>query len=144
MFHNIRRWRDVGVLLMECGAASIVFGILYGTIFGIEGAVLPAVWLKPMENIPQLMAMTLVFGVILMSAGLLINIFNAVRRQAYAEAVFGKQGMTVALLYWLLAGVGIRLFLVEDPFMVNAVWVLGSPFRPHESGVFSPASYSLG
>lgn len=124
VFHRLRRWRDVGILLMECGTASIVFGILYGTIFGFEELVFPAIWLKPMDNIPRLLSITLLLGILLISIGLCINMANAIRRGAFAEAVFGRQGLTVALFYWLLAGVGVRFLLAEGPVVIDGVWVL--------------------
>ena len=39
-----------GIVLMACGLSSSVFGLLYGSVFGMED-VIPQLWLSPMEDI---------------------------------------------------------------------------------------------
>ncbi len=55
LFHWIPRYLDYGILLMEGGAAAVVFGFLYGSFFGIEGA-LPVLWMEPMNDLPRFLS----------------------------------------------------------------------------------------
>ena len=59
-------------LLVPGGAASIVFGFLFGSIFGIEH-VLPALWLHPMEHPLIILGASLGFGVVVVTLGLVLD-----------------------------------------------------------------------
>jgi V/A-type H+/Na+-transporting ATPase subunit I len=48
-------------LLVPGGAAAIVFGFLFGSVFALEGVV-PALWLKPLAQPIRLLLVSLVFG----------------------------------------------------------------------------------
>ncbi len=125
IFRRLFAWRDIGILLMECGASSMVFGVLYGNVFGIEHTVIPPLWFHPMENIPYFLNVALILGMVLLSVGFIFNMINAVRRGAYAEAIFGKHGLTAAFLYWILAGVTVRYALMENAGPMMNAWLVG-------------------
>ncbi len=128
--YGLFRWlpgrQDFGVLLMECGTSSMVFGVLYGNVFGIEHIVIPHLWFHPMHDIPYFLKIALLFGMVIISLGFMINVLDAVRRGAYAEAVLGKHGVAGALLYWLLAGIALRYLLAEAPLRAASPWLLGA------------------
>ena len=101
LFRYVPRFLDYGVLLMECGAASVVFGALYGSFFGIEG-LLPVLWMEPIRDMRRFMAVAVGFGVLLVSIGLLINIVNSWRSGERALAVLGPHGVFGAFSYWVI------------------------------------------
>jgi V/A-type H+-transporting ATPase subunit I len=101
LFRYLPRFLDYGILLMECGTASMAFGVLYGSFFGIEGF-LPVVWMEPLGNLPQFMALAVGFGVLLVSLGLVINIVNSWRAGERAGALLGPRGLFGAFLYWVM------------------------------------------
>jgi V/A-type H+/Na+-transporting ATPase subunit I len=125
IFRRMADRQDIGILLMECGVSAMIFGVLYGNVFGIEHTVIPHLWFHPMENIPYFLKVTLIFGMVLLSVGFVINMINAVRRGAYAEAIFGKNGLAAAFLYWIFAGLAIRYFLLESAGAIVSPWVMG-------------------
>lgn len=128
IFRRMAGRQDIGILLMECGISSMVFGILYGNVFGIEPKVIPPLWFHPMENIPYFLKVALILGMVLLSVGFVFNIINAVRRGAYAKAVFGQHGLAAASLYWIFAGLAIRYFLsgeTGDAGSVMDSWLIG-------------------
>ena len=55
----------MGGLLERIGASSMVFGILYGSFFGLEG-IIPALFLKPFENINKVLIIAIGLGVVLL------------------------------------------------------------------------------
>ena len=58
-----RRWLTQWVPLVAfCGLSSAVFGLLYGSVFGVEGW-MPALWLRPMEEPYRLLEVALWMGV---------------------------------------------------------------------------------
>jgi V/A-type H+-transporting ATPase subunit I len=107
IFRRFIRYTDYGIILMECGVFSMVFGGLYGSVFGIEG-LLPVVWFSPLKNIVYFMKVCLIFGGGFISLGLILSFINALRlRQARLPAA----AMLAALFYWILAAVGLRYLL---------------------------------
>ena len=120
--------RDFGVLLLFGGFSSIIFGIVYGSYFGIEELKKYALWHDPLEGDPmQLMYGAIGIGVIMISIGLILNIINRFRRGDMIGGFLDKFGLVGLLFYWGtlvllmngalirswgLMGVSIILFLV--------------------------------
>jgi len=106
------RFREAGKLGIYCGAASMVFGLLYGSVFGLEGLI-PALWVKPLENITDLFKAAIGFGIIVVSLGIVLNVINSVRTHAFWENFFDKSGPLVGVVYW--AGIGTVIkYLMTD------------------------------
>jgi V/A-type H+-transporting ATPase subunit I len=101
LFRYVPRFLDYGILLMECGTASVVFGFLYGSFFGIEG-LLPVLWIEPIHDMRRFMAVAIAFGVLLVSTGLVINIVNSWRSGERASALLAPHGVFGAFTYWIL------------------------------------------
>ena len=94
----------LGQILIPCGISSAVFGLLYGSIFGIEG-ILPVLWLSPMNDILTLLLASVGFGVIVLNIGFAARLATALRSGRIREAVFDKNGVVGLALYWSLLGV---------------------------------------
>jgi V/A-type H+-transporting ATPase subunit I len=113
IFRRIYRFMDYGIILMECGVSSAIFGVLYGSIFGIEDLI-PALWLHPMRDIESFMKVSGLIGVGMISLGLILNLVNIFKQKSWHELA-GSSGLAGALLYWLLAGLGIRYMVAGEP-----------------------------
>ena len=100
LFRYLPRFLDYGILLMECGVASTLFGFLYGSFFGIEG-LLPVLWMEPIRDLPRFMGIAIGFGIVVVSVGLIINIVNSWRTGERASALFGPRGVFGAFVYWI-------------------------------------------
>ena len=109
IFRRFYRYMDYGVILMECGVSSALFGFLYGTVFGLE-TIIPALWFRPMDNIPYFVKVSLSLGVALLSLGLVLNLVNALRLKEY-EKLLSAGGLAGALLYWMSAGLAMKYLL---------------------------------
>jgi len=107
IFHRFFRYTDYGIILMECGVASVIFGFLYGSVFGLENLV-PALWFRPMKEIPYFLKMAVIFGVAAISLGLILSFINALKLRT---ARLPGAGLLAALIYWILAGLGVRYLL---------------------------------
>jgi V/A-type H+-transporting ATPase subunit I len=68
----LRRRLPVLALLVPGGLSAIVFGFLYGSVFGIEHW-LPALWLSPLEHPMALLGASLAFGVAVVTLGLVLD-----------------------------------------------------------------------
>ena len=95
------QWRDAGGLLIYCGLSAMVFGFLYGSVFGYEH-LLPALWLHPLrqQDITKLLLTAISVGVIFLSSAVVANIFNHLLNRRYFEACFDKVGVLGLAFYW--------------------------------------------
>ena len=141
--------RDFGVLLLFAGSSSIIFGVVYGSYFGIEVFKKYALWHDPLEGDPmRLMYCAIGIGVVMISIGLILNIVNRFRRGDVIGGILDKFGLIGLLFYWGtlvllmngatiqsrgLMGASIILFLVVP--IVG--WSLKEPieyFMSHKTG----------
>jgi len=107
IFHRFFRYTDYGIILMECGVSSVIFGFLYGSIFGVE-TLLPALWFSPMKDITYFIKIAVLFGVGAISLGVILSFINALRLKTPR---LPAGGLLAALVYWVLAGLGVRYLL---------------------------------
>ena len=89
--------RQAGILLLYCGISSMIFGLLYGSIFG---HVFHSLWFDPIADIPSAMRVAISFGMVLLTLGVLLNIVNALLERSVVHALFGKAGILAGIFYW--------------------------------------------
>ena len=95
-----------GEILKRIGVSSTIFGFLYGSIFGLE-EVIPALLVRPMENINQVLYTAIGFGVILLLISFGMSMYNLGVEGKKDEMIFGNHGFAglafyIALLVGLL------------------------------------------
>lgn len=123
IFRTSLRYTDAGVLLVECGLSSAVFGCLYGSVFGAEN-IIPALWFHPMRDISTSMAVALIFGAVLISIGLILNVINSLRIGDMSAAVFGEHGLVGAFMYWVCLAVGTKFLLTGEVGLTGSALAL--------------------
>ncbi len=128
LFRYIPRFLDYGILLMEAGTASAVFGVLYGSVFGIRGLI-PTLWLEPIDDLPRFMMIAVAFGALVVTGGLVLNIINTWRGGDWKAALYGPRGLTGTMLYWIVLVVLARAFVpatVRIPGVILGAVVLAA------------------
>lgn len=101
--------QEVAYLLLSLGLSSMLFGVVYGSVFGIE-TLLPALIIRPMESIMTWLGFTVVFGIILIITSMVFNLVNAYRRNNLASGLFSGNGLTGLFFYlFLLASLASRV-----------------------------------
>ncbi|MEA3346413.1 MAG: V-type ATPase 116kDa subunit family protein [Chloroflexota bacterium] len=95
--------QGVGLLVGVCGLASVVFGFLYGSVFGLEHILSP-IWLRPLENITDMLLASVAVGVLLLNVGFICNLINAWLIRDWGRLLFSTSGLAGILLYWSLIG----------------------------------------
>ena len=106
--------RDVGTLVSLAGAASIFFGLIYGSFFGLESFQKYALWpgRKSLDHLVQTEPMAIIklaiaTGVAVISVGVVLNIVNRIRKRDWRGGFLGGFGVVGALFYW--GGIGLML-----------------------------------
>lgn len=119
--------KQAGLLLLYAGIASIVFGFLYGSIFGMEN-VLPALWLKPIESIERLFTIAIFFGIAMITLSILINMINFFRKGKFLNIIFDKAGLLAMIVYWCGILVASRMVSENNqslPFIIPIILFSG-------------------
>jgi V/A-type H+-transporting ATPase subunit I len=93
----LMRHHELARLLVACGASAMVFGILFGSLFGIEH-VIPALWLHPLEQPLTVLVVPLIFAVGLLSLGQLLSGLGALWRGRLGEWLLVDAGFLVMYL----------------------------------------------
>ena len=100
----------LGPVFEAGGIASIIFGILYGSIFGKED-IIPAIFIRPMENIQTMLIYGIIIGVILILISMILNIRNGIKTNNKKKIFFDTNGIAGLLFYILILSSAIYYFV---------------------------------
>lgn len=106
----------LGKLLIPIGISSIIFGFVYGTMFGYEGehGIISPLWFTPMENSTNMnktLIYTVILGVGIILACMIFNIINGVKQKSWHKVVFSQNGIAGFVFYCLALYMGLSIFL---------------------------------
>ncbi|MBM3211585.1 hypothetical protein FJZ33_05155, partial [Candidatus Poribacteria bacterium] len=104
-FPQLKPIRNLSIFLACCGIASIIFGFVFGSIFGKEEIIRP-LWfslgnMNPNE-VTRLLKFGVFFGVGILSIGVILNIIQSFRKRDYKEAIAGHWGIFSLISYWIM------------------------------------------
>lgn len=124
-----------GQLLMRLGASSMIFGLVYGSLFGLEKHQLP--WLPTLfeggplsaENIPKILAIGIAYGIIALSGSFIYNIINSLKVGDKEEGLFGKNGVFgylffLSFIFTILSLVGLVKIPIYIPLFLLLVFLM--------------------
>ncbi|RLC89526.1 MAG: hypothetical protein DRI79_06655 [Chloroflexi bacterium] len=110
----LRGLSGMGTVVTICGIAAMLFGSLYGSVFGFE-EVLEPLWMRPLENIMDILISTIGIGIGLLSLGMVFNIINAVLARRWGRLFFDHNGLVGLIFYWSLIGLAASAFAGDLP-----------------------------
>jgi V/A-type H+-transporting ATPase subunit I len=116
MLKYILKNNSFGGILSRLGISSMIFGLLYGSVFGNE-EIIQHLLIRPMDNINTMLISAIVLGVVLINTGYIYSLVNLYKRKDLEEGVFGREGLVGYLFFWTL------ILLVLDKVMS----ILGLP-----------------
>lgn len=125
---------EIGKILIPCGLSGMVFGTLFGDVFGFEHAM---DWLycgilgmeeKPIEvmnsaTINNIIYIAVGIGMALLCIAMLLNIYTSIRQKNLGKALFDTSGLCGLLFYGLICAglIGMLIFgvnLFSLPFII--------------------------
>lgn len=89
---------QLGGIIARMGISSMVFGFLYGSLFGLE-TILPALWMRPFENVNDILLITIFIGIGLLMISYTLGLINAYKRKDIEGGIFGAGGIAGVVLY---------------------------------------------
>jgi V/A-type H+-transporting ATPase subunit I len=93
---------------ITAGLSSMIFGLLYGSVFGFEHLFHP-LWIAPLSDPLYMLTVALVWGIGFIALASLLNILNHLVQGDRHGALFGDNGLLSLLLYASLLGTGYSL-----------------------------------
>jgi V/A-type H+/Na+-transporting ATPase subunit I len=106
----LSRRSSLGGLLVACGLSGMIFGFLYGSIFGFE-EILPEspifgrfVVIQPIHNILTILIVAVGTGLVLLTLGYLLNLYNAARARDWGRFFFDSNGLAGLIFHWSFLG----------------------------------------
>lgn len=95
-----------GRIISTLGVSSIVFGFVYGSLFGIE-----LKGFKPMEEVNLTLGIPIILGIVMISAAMIVNIINGIKQKNIEKALFSPHGVAGIVFYWGIMFAIIFIFL---------------------------------
>jgi V/A-type H+-transporting ATPase subunit I len=93
--------KSFGGILTRLGASSMLFGALYGSVFGSEEIIEPLL-IRPMANINTMLVGAIVLGMILITISYLYSLLNHYSSRNVEEGLFGREGLAGFLFFLTL------------------------------------------
>jgi len=127
-----RKLRGFAPFVVAIGTSSMVFGLLYGSLFGYEELIHP-LWIAPLSNPALMLKLALYWGIGFIILMTLIQIRNRLREGAVAEALMSGSGLAGVAFYlgivyaaasWLQTGAigSVGLLALLAPLLVILVY----------------------
>ena len=93
---QLKSARSMSAFLACCGGASMIFGFVFGSVFGKEEIIRP-LWfslehMNP-ESVNRMLKLGVFFGIGMLSLGVFLNIAQSFRRKNFKEAFCGQWGL---------------------------------------------------
>ncbi len=97
----------LGKILIPCGVSGMIFGTLFGSVFGNEELLDPMFHALGFEEKPiEIMSSALLFiiasivvGVAVIIVSMLFNVFSSIKKRDLGSAIFGHNGICGIILY---------------------------------------------
>ncbi|MGD9567453.1 MAG: V-type ATP synthase subunit I [Sedimentibacter sp.] len=113
-----KKMEAAGGLAIRLGASSMIFGCVYGSLFGLEKHQYP--WIPGLlhgsplspDNIPMILVAGIVFGILALTASYALGTINSLKNNNIEEGIFGKNGIFgyiffISFIFTIIALTGI-------------------------------------
>ena len=117
----LRSMASLGGILIASGLSGTIFGFLFGSIFGFED-ILPEspifgrfFWMHPITNILTTLIIAVGTGIVLLTIGYLLNLYNAFRARDWGRFFFDSNGLAGLIFHWSFLGLIASSFVPGFP-----------------------------
>ena len=116
-FKKINLGRIAGIL----GLSSIVFGIIFGSVFGMENII---EGYNPLKHINTVLLAAVGLGMATVSCAIIINIINGIKQKNIEKVFFSQNGLAGLIFYWSVITAGL-IMLKFLPLNISVAVFIG-------------------
>ena len=109
--------KSLGSIFLAVGISAILFGIVYGSVFGKED-IIKGIIPSPMDNITNMLIAGIAVGAVLIIIAMIFNIKNGIKNKDKARALFDKNGLA-GLAFYVIILVLIVGFLLKGKLVIS-------------------------
>lgn len=120
-----RRIKPFGSFIVTIGLSSILFGALYGSVFGFEELLYP-LWMSPLSDPNRMLILALYWGIGFILLATALTVRNRFAEGHVLEALFDGKGLA-GMLFYLGALFGIYHKVMQGHFEVFETLVIMVP-----------------
>ena len=113
---------SLGPILSAGGVASMIFGVLYGSVFGNE-EIIPQILIRPMDNIQTMLMAGIAIGAILTITAMILNVVNGIRNGDKAKIFLDSNGVA-GIVFYITILVGIVYFVLKGEWIITGAILL--------------------
>lgn len=110
----LRGVAGLGGIMAICGVVSMVFGFLFGSLFGFEDVIEP-LWLRPLTQITDILIVTVGIGAVLLTVGMVQNLVNSALARQWGRFLFDRSGLVGLIFYWAVLCIAVGIFVPKVP-----------------------------
>lgn len=131
---------EIGRILVPCGIMGMIFGFLYGSVFGFEELLTPVheklfgthgklIEVMEPESITLIIYGSVAIGIVTIALAMIANIISSLKRRDMESALFGANGISGFVLYVsLVAGLICQMLLGIE--LMTVPYILGLVVLP--------------
>ena len=127
LFATFKMKKTFGQILSSIGISSMVFGCIYGSVFGFEDVIKGII--SPMENINFMLISAVAIGTVLVAMVMLLNIRNGFHQKEFAKALFSSNG-AAGLIFYCSIIVGAAFMLLKNINIFNPIYIIAFIVAP--------------
>jgi V/A-type H+-transporting ATPase subunit I len=112
---NIKKFKNNNLLkvLSILGISSMIFGYLYGSIFGFENLIKP-LWIRPSDNIVFILFFSVIAGIFLIFVSMTFNLVNCIKTKNIFDLIINQNGLTGLFFYLSILSSFLLFFYKSD------------------------------
>lgn len=112
----------LGKIISVVGCSSIVFGFVYGSVFGNEDLLPGFKAFESASNTNTILICSVAIGLVFISVAMIYNIYNGFRQKNMSKALFSQNGIAGFIFYWAVV-VAVLCTLLTDIKLLNPVYI---------------------
>jgi len=106
------KYADMGQIYYLSGISAAIFGLLYGSIFGVHD-LLPHILFTPIDNIEATILFSIGLGVVVITLSFLLHIITVIKRKE-PTLLFDSEGSILwCCVYWFTIGILVKAFVQQ-------------------------------
>ena len=113
-----RKKSALGPVFCFGGISSMIFGVLYGSVFGKED-IIPQLLISPMDNIQTMLMAGIGTGAVLIIIAMILNVINAIKNNDKAKVLFDSNGLA-GIVFYVTVLVAIVGFAIKGEWIISA------------------------